>query len=190
MGGTWLVSYLALGQTFWLSSLFALTGGAIAFFTVKEIGTAQFVRRNGLTRREYKYIKKHLKEAKDKIGRLQRSLMSVRSIQQAKQNIELIRTVRKIYLNTKKEPKRFFKAEGFYYQRLDSLVEITEKYAFLSSQPVKSVEIKDSLVDTERTLTGLSESVKKDLYIMLDDDVDTLHFELDVAKNSMKRMKK
>lgn len=190
MTGSWLVSYLALDLTFWISSSVALIGGGIAFFAVKEIGYSQFLRKNGLTRREYKYIKKHLKEAKDKIGRLQRSLLSVRSIQQAKQNLELIRTVRKIYLNTKKEPKRFFKAEGFFYDRLDSLVEITEKYAFLSSQPAKPLEIKQSLVETEQTLTGLSESVKKDLYIMLDDDVDTLHFELDVAKNSIKRMKK
>lgn len=190
MGGTWLVSYLALEQTFWMSSLFALIGGGVAFFTVKEIGKIQLVRKNGLTRREYRYIRQHLKEAKDKIGRLQRSLLSVRSIGQAKQNLEIIRTVRKIYLNAKKEPKRFFKAEGFFYERLDSLVEITEKYAYISSQPVKSVEMKESLVETERTFTGLSDSVKKDLYIMLDDDVDTLHFELDVARNSMRRMKK
>lgn len=190
MGGTWLISFIALEQTFWLSTLYALIGGVIAFLTVKEIGKVQYLKQQGLTRREYKYIRKHLKEAKGKIARLQRSLMSVRSIDQVKRNLELIRTVRKIYSNTKREPKRFFKAEGFFYDRLDSLVEITEKYAFLSSQPVKSIEMKDSLVQTERTLYGLNESVKKDLYIMLDDDVDTLHFELDVARNSINRMKK
>nr|WP_156289578.1 5-bromo-4-chloroindolyl phosphate hydrolysis family protein [Oceanobacillus salinisoli] len=187
---TWLISFLAMEQTFFLSSLFALFGGGVVFIAVKEISHTRFVRRNGLTRREYKYIGKNLKEAKDKISRLQRALMSVRRIDQAKQNLEIIRTVKKIYMNTKKEPKRFYKAEGFYYDHLDSLVELTEKYAFLSSQPTKSKEIQDSLRDTRITLIGLKESVKKDLYIMLDDDVDTLHFEIDVAKNSINRMKK
>ncbi|RKQ35825.1 5-bromo-4-chloroindolyl phosphate hydrolysis family protein [Oceanobacillus halophilus] len=187
---TWLITFIGFELTFLLSNLIALAGGAIVFLTVKGIADYRFVRQNGLTRREYRYIEKNLKEAKEKISRLQRSLMSVRSIDQAKHNLELIRTVRKIYSNTKKEPKRFYKAEGFYYDRLDSLVELTEKFAYLSSQPAKSKEISDSLRDTRTTIQSLGESVKKDLYIMLDDDVDTLNFELDVAKNSMERMKK
>ncbi len=190
MIGIWLLSFLALEQTFLLSTVYAFISGGLTFLTVKGVSNRRFVKKNGLTRREYKYIERNLKEAKDKISRLQRALMNVRSIQHAKRNIEMIRTVRKIYSNTKKEPKRFYKAEGFFYERLDSLVELAEKYSFLSSQPAKSREMTISLRETESTLTSLNDSVKKDLYIMLNDDVDTLHFELDVAKNSINRMKK
>lgn len=186
----WLLSFLALEQTFLLSSVYALISGGLTFLTVGRVSNRRFVKKNGLTHKEYKYIEKNLKEAKEKILRLQRALVNVRSIQHAKRNIEMIRTVRKIYSNTKKEPKRFYKAEGFFYERLDSLVELAEKYSFLSSQPAKSKEMIVSLHETDSTLNSLNESVKKDLYIMLNDDVDTLHFELDVAKNSINRMKK
>ncbi|MFD1350989.1 5-bromo-4-chloroindolyl phosphate hydrolysis family protein [Oceanobacillus caeni] len=186
----WLLSFLALEQTFLLSSVYALISGGLTFLTVGRVSNRRFVKKNGLTHKEYKYIEKNLKEAKEKISRLQRALVNVRSIQHAKRNIEMIRTVRKIYSNTKKEPKRFYKAEGFFYERLDSLVELAEKYSFLSSQPAKSKEMIVSLHETDSTLNSLNESVKKDLYIMLNDDVDTLHFELDVAKNSINRMKK
>lgn len=190
MIGIWFLSFLALGQTFLLSSVYAVISGGVTFFTTRGISNSRFIKKNGLTRKEYKYIESNLKEAKEKISRLQRALMNVRSIQHAKRNIEMIRTVRKIYSNTKKEPRRFYKAEGFFYERLDSLVELAEKYSFLSSQPAKSREMTTSLLETESTLTSLNESVKKDLYIMLNDDVDTLHYELDVAKNSINRMKK
>ncbi|PAV30829.1 protein xpaC [Virgibacillus profundi] len=184
---TWLLSFFIFSQTFLFSSLYALAGGAVLYVSVKQIGNFRYLQKEGLTRRELKYIQKNLKEAKGKISRLQKALIQVRSLDQAKQNFEIIRTVRKIYSNTKKEPKRFYQAEGFYYKNLDSLVELTEKYAYLSSQPTKSWEMAESLLDTKRTVRSLNQTVKKDLHIMLKDDVDTLHFELDVAKQSFKK---
>ncbi|MGJ9457899.1 5-bromo-4-chloroindolyl phosphate hydrolysis family protein [Oceanobacillus sp. CF4.6] len=187
---TGLVSFFAFGQTILLSSLFAIAGGVVVYLTSKQILDYRFVKVNGLTRREYKFIENNLKEAKHKISRLQKSLFRVRSMQHAKQNLEIARTAQKIYANAKKEPRRFYQAEGFFYNHLDSLVELTDKYAYLSSQPAKTREMEKSLRDTRQTVGMLGESIKKDLHIMLDDDVDTLHFELDVAKQSISRTKK
>ena len=187
---TWLVSFFAFGQTLLLSSLFAVAGGAIIYLTSKQILNYRFGVVNGLTRREYKYIDNNLKDAKQKISRLQKALFRVRSLQHAKQNLEIARTAQKIYTNAKKEPKRFYQAEGFFYNHLDSLVELAEKYAYLSSQPAKTREMEKSLKDTRKTVGLLGETIKKDLHIMLDDDIDTLHFELDVAKQSISRTNK
>lgn len=187
---TWLVSFFAFGQTLLLSSLFAVAGGAIIYLTSKQILNYRFGLVNGLTRREYKYIDNNLKGAKQKISRLQKALFRVRSLQHAKQNLEIARTAQKIYTNAKKEPKRFYQAEGFFYNHLDSLVELAEKYAYLSSQPAKTREMEKSLKDTRKTVGLLGETIKKDLHIMLDDDIDTLHFELDVAKQSISRTNK
>jgi len=189
-GITWLIALIPFEQGLLMSSVYALLGGGFTFFSVKELQNFQIVRRNGLSRREYKFVNQNLKEAKEKINRLQRALLRVRSISHAKENYEILQTVRKIYSNTKKEPKRFFQAERFYYKNLDSLVELVEKYAFLSSQPAKTNEMNDSLKDTRQTIKALGNSVKKDLHVMLDDDMDTLHFELDVAKQSFKKIEK
>ncbi|RDW15717.1 protein xpaC [Oceanobacillus chungangensis] len=187
---TWLISFFTFEQTYLLSSLFAIIGGVVVYYSVKQMTKFSYLRRIGLSKREYKFIDNNLQEAKNKISRLNKALLSIRSIDQARQNFEIIRTVKKIYSNTKKEPKRFYQAEGFYYNHLDSLVELAEKFAFLSSQPVKNREMMEALRDTRITIAILGETVKKDLYIMLDDDIDTLHYELDVAKRSISKSKK
>jgi 5-bromo-4-chloroindolyl phosphate hydrolysis protein len=88
-----------------------------------------------------------------------------------------------------KEPKRFYQAEQFYFSHLDSVVELTEKYSFLASQPKKSLEINQSLIETRQTLNELTKVLEEDLYHVVSDDVDHLNFEIDVAKHSIKKQK-
>lgn len=187
---TWLFAFFVFSQTFLLSTLYALGSGTVIYISFKQITHIRMLKVHGLSRLEYHYIVKNLKEAKHKISRLQKALRHVKSIEMAKQNIEVIRTVRKIYANTKKNPKRFFKAEAFYYNHLDSLVELTEKHAYLSSQPAKTREMTTSLLDAQQMIGKMGNTVNKDLHHMLAGDVDTLHFELNVAKHSLNRAKK
>lgn len=186
----WLVSFFAFEQAFLFASLYSIIGAAGTYYSLKGITSYRYAKDNGLTRKEYKFISNNLKEAKAKISRLQRALLDVRQFGNARENMEILTTVKKIYSNTKREPARFFQAEGFYYKHLDSLVEIAEKYAYLSSQPVKSREMNDTMRDSRHTIIVLGQTVKKDLRIMLNDDVDTLHFELDVAKRTTGKPKK
>ncbi|WP_249671235.1 5-bromo-4-chloroindolyl phosphate hydrolysis family protein, partial [Bacillus thuringiensis] len=90
----------------------------------------------------------NLREAKLKIARLRKALFAVKNIQTIKQNIEILRIVRKSYSITKNEPKRFYQVERFYYQSLDSIVELTEKHAFLASQPKRNAKLEVSLSET------------------------------------------
>ncbi|WP_075983000.1 5-bromo-4-chloroindolyl phosphate hydrolysis family protein [Bacillus massilinigeriensis] len=184
----WLVSFFAFEQTFFLSTVFAILGGAIMYYSIKGISKRRFLKRHGLSRKEYMYIEKNLEEAKKKINRLNKALFSVRSIASLKQNIDIVRVSRRIYSITKKEPKRFYKAEKFYFTHLDSLVELSEKYAFLASQPKKNFELENSLRDTRLTIEDLTGSLEKDLYYILSNDIDELNFELDVAKKSIKTL--
>ncbi|MED4534421.1 5-bromo-4-chloroindolyl phosphate hydrolysis family protein [Metabacillus fastidiosus] len=185
----WSVSVFAIGQPLLLSSLFAVGGGLVAYSTTSFITTSLFLKRHSLSRKEYKYIQKNLEEANKKIKRLRKSLISIRNIASIKQNIELLRVVNKIYSITKTEPKRFYLAEEFYYSHLDSLVELSEKHAFLAAQPKKSKEMADSLTETRETISTLTQSVEKDLYDVLAKDIDHLNFELDVAKLTIDKKK-
>ena len=62
-----------------------------------------------------------------------------------------------------------------------------EKYTFLASQPVKDAELVKSLNDTKQTLEDIVELIEDDLRNMIDKDIDTLQFELEVAKKSIDR---
>ncbi|WP_010530755.1 5-bromo-4-chloroindolyl phosphate hydrolysis family protein [Lentibacillus jeotgali] len=187
---TGLISFFAYNAAFLMSGLYALIGGGAGYILTKQLIHYRFLKQKGLTRKEYKYINENLIEASEKIKRLQRTLKSVRSLQQARQYFEILVTVRKIYANTKKEPHRFYQAEPFYYKHLDSLVALMEKYAYLKSQPTHSKEINESLKETRETLTAMDGVIKADLHVMLNDDVNTLQFELDVANQSYRQVRK
>ncbi len=181
-GTIWLVSFFSLDQTFLLSSGFALLGGTVVLISAKALTHQRFLKQNQLSRKEYAYIKRHLKEADQKLKRLRKALFSIRTVSTIKQNIEMYRLVTKIYSITKKEPKRFYLVESFYYSHLESLVELSEKYAFLVGQPSKTRELEQSLTETRRTISQLSEQLEKDLQDVLSKDIHQLNFELDVAK--------
>ncbi|MEC1262068.1 5-bromo-4-chloroindolyl phosphate hydrolysis family protein [Bacillus swezeyi] len=183
----WFTSFFAFNQTFLLSSFYAAGAWIVIYLGGKWYGTYMILKDNQLTRREYAYIKQNLQEAKLKIARLRKALFAVKNIQTIKQNIEILRIVRKIYMITKNEPRRFYQVERFYYQNLDSIVELTEKYAFLASQPKRNAKLEVSLSDTRMTIEQLAKQLEEDLYDLLKTDIDHLEFELDVAKTHLRK---
>lgn len=184
----WFTSYFGFDQTFLMSSAISLGGGVLVYNLTSAVMTSRFLKKHQLTRKEYRYIKKNLDEAKQKINRLNKSLITIRDIPTLKQRLDVLRITRKIHTMTKTEPKRFYKAEKFYFSHLDSVVELTEKYRFLSQQPKKSHEIDVSLYETRQTLNDLAKALEEDLYYVIADDVDSLNFEIDVAKHSIKKL--
>ena len=184
-----LIFFLALDFTALLSVIIALGASIVVFYGLKGYTYNSLVKSSGLTRSEYKYIQKHLREAKLKIGRLQKAMFSVRNVITIKQNYEVLQVAKRIQSIVEKEPVRFYKAEEFYYSHLDSMVELTEKYAFLTKQPAKTHEIKDSLNETRVTISSMADTIKNDLYKILNEDMEDLRVELDVAKNSIEKNK-
>lgn len=182
-----ILSFFGLNQSLFLSIVYGLASGAAVYIAGIWNARRLFLKKHELTGREYAYIKKNLEEARQKMVRLRKALFQAKSIQMFKQNAEMLRIVRRIYLLTKKEPKRFYQAERFFYQTLDSVVELTEKYAFLSSHPKKSKELSMSLSETRITLTELTKRLEEDLTQAMGDEIDELQFELDAAKHSLKK---
>ncbi|QHM13277.1 5-bromo-4-chloroindolyl phosphate hydrolysis family protein [Bacillus subtilis] len=182
-----ILSFFGLNQSLFLSIVYGLASGAAVYIAGIWNARRLFLKKHELTGREYAYIKKNLEEARQKMIRLRKALFQAKSIQMFKQNAEMLRIVRRIYLLTKKEPKRFYQAERFFYQTLDSVVELTEKYAFLSSHPKKSKELSMSLSETRITLTELTKRLEEDLTQAMGDEIDELQFELDAAKHSLKK---
>ncbi|PLR77822.1 protein xpaC [Bacillus sp. V3-13] len=178
----WLISFVVFDQTFWLSVVYSLASAFLVFIIVKSSLKSRFLKKHQLGRKEYKYIKKNLDEAKTKIKRLRKAFFQVRDIASFRQTFETLRITKRIYTITKKEPKRFYQAEQFYYSHLDSIVELAEKYAFLSAQPNKKPELAVTLRDTRTALKELSMTIEEDLNQVLSNDIDSLNYELDVVK--------
>ncbi|MCY8915009.1 5-bromo-4-chloroindolyl phosphate hydrolysis family protein [Bacillus atrophaeus] len=182
-----IISFFVLNQSFFLSLIYGVAAGGAALSAGSWYSKRLFLKKHQLTRKEYTYIKKNLEEARGKIIRLRKALFQAKSIQIFKQNAEILRIVRRIYVLVKKEPKRFYQAERFFYQTLDSIVELIEKHSFLSTHPRKNKALSMSLSETRITLAELTKRLEEDLNLVMEEDIDDLHFELDIAKHSLKK---
>ncbi|MEH7108680.1 MULTISPECIES: 5-bromo-4-chloroindolyl phosphate hydrolysis family protein [Bacillaceae] len=186
---TWIICFWGVDLNFWPATGFAIVGGIATHFILAPIMGWNFLRKHQLSWKEYRYIQKNLADANKKIRRLNKSLFNIRDISSVKQRLDILRVTKKIQKMAVKEPKRFYQAEPFYFSHLDSVVELTEKYSFLASQPKKSLEINQSLIETKQTLNELAKVLEEDLYQVVSNDVDTLNFEIDVAKYTINKQK-
>ncbi|MCJ7839394.1 5-bromo-4-chloroindolyl phosphate hydrolysis family protein [Lederbergia sp. NSJ-179] len=184
----WIILFLGFDFSYWSASLCSLLVGGLTFYGVKFFFDHKFLKKNKLTRKEYAYIQRNLQDAKAKMARLQKAFFSVRSMGAFKQLYELNKLTKRMYQIVHNDPRRFYQSERFFFYHLDSVVELSERYAMLASQPVKNEQMYISLKETQSTLEDLSESVKKDIYHVLSRDVEDLNFELDVAKHSLKKL--
>ncbi|KEF37927.1 5-bromo-4-chloroindolyl phosphate hydrolysis protein [Schinkia azotoformans MEV2011] len=184
VGIIWPTAYFGFEQSFLNSSLLAILGGGLTNFILKKRGQNKLLKENQLTKKEYQYIAQNVKEANQKIKRLNKVLLSIRSFRVAKLLGNLQRLVKQIYQIVKKEPKRFYQAERFFFYHLDSVVELSERYVFLSRQNIKDLEVRKSLSETEDTLEKLVKSLNDDLLTVLSNDIETLNMELDVARQT------
>jgi 5-bromo-4-chloroindolyl phosphate hydrolysis protein len=182
----WALVYFLFHHLFWLSSAVSIFAGFVIYQWLKWMMTGKFLKQQGLSRKEYRFIRKNLKEAKLKMKRLQKAFLSVRQVDTFRLFYDMYKLVRKIYSLIKKEPKRFYQAESFFYVHLDSMVELIEKYALLNTQPVQNKEMIQSVQETKSTLQELHHEVEKDLYQLLSNDMDELQFELEYAKRSLR----
>ncbi|WP_077622524.1 5-bromo-4-chloroindolyl phosphate hydrolysis family protein [Sediminibacillus massiliensis] len=182
MSMIWLASFFAFDLSFWYSSGLSLLGAVLAYWVVSVSIFHRFLKKNQLNRKEYRYIRKNLTDAKRKIHRMQKALFSIREMAFLKEIFELIRVIRKIQQVTKKEPRRFYQGEKFYFSHLDSAVELTEKYVLLYSQPKKNSEMEKTLYETRHTIGEMKTTIEKDLYHILSNDIEQLQFEIDFTK--------
>lgn len=181
----WLISYFGFNCSFFVSTIFSLAGGFLVSWGSSFFMQHRFIKKNHLTRKEYRYIKDNLDEAGQKISRLQKALLSVHSIQSLKDRVEFIKVVRKIYRLTRKQPGRFYLAESFYFSHLDSAVELSEKYVFLSSQPAITPDLDLSLREAMLMLEKIKPLIEEDLYKVISEDHEQLDYEIDVAKHTL-----
>lgn len=186
---TGFISFVFFRQNFLPSLGIAVACGIVVYMILAIAQSRSFLKKHQLTKKEYRYIRKNLSEANKKINRLNKSLFTIRDLSSVKQRIDILRITKKIQKMAAKEPKRFYQAESFYFSHLDSIVELTEKYSFLASQPKKNLEINQSLIETRQTLNELTKVLEDDLFQVVSDDVDHLNFEIDVAKHTIKKQK-
>lgn len=141
-----------------------------------------YLREQKLTRREFKYVRKHLNESKPKIKTLLSHYTKVRSIADFKQVNEINRLARTIYKTVQKDPNRFFKVDSFFFSHLDNAVNLVNQYVHLVRMPHKSAEERNQINAAKITLEELKRTLQADLRALTKDDYAQMSVEIDLAK--------
>ena len=107
-----------------------------------------------------------------------------------KQNVkqecnEITTKISKILKYLEKHPKKIGESKKFFTYYLDTIYKIVNSYYELSSQGVKTKEIKEVMGKTENTLTLVSKSLDDQFARILQNDALDLDTEIDVLKGSI-----
>ena len=66
------------------------------------------------------------------------------------------------------------------------MVELVSRYDFLVSQPFKDEKMTNTLVETEKMILEMDTVIRDDLFALLNKDVETLDYEVEVARHAVK----
>ncbi|GGB06165.1 5-bromo-4-chloroindolyl phosphate hydrolysis protein [Macrococcus hajekii] len=173
-------TYFAFDQ--WID-WFVMLGSYIgAYMPIQWMTSKQYLEQAGLSRREYKYVRKHLSEASPKIKTLMSQYTKVRSIKDFKNVNEINRIARIIYKTVQKQPRKFFKVDSFFFSHLDNTVNLVDYYMHLVRMPQKNKEEMNQLHTARITLEELKRTLQADLRALNSEDFQALSVEVDLAK--------
>lgn len=176
------------------SPLSVVAATAVTYFStasiMKLIQKKKVLQQFQLTKTEYNHIREQLQLAQNRLNTLQKQFLRIRSVASFKHINELSRTSKRIINMVKKDPRRFYNAEQFFYAHLESAVTLVEKYSMLNTQPLKDPEIKMALQETTHTLDTVQQLIDDDLKQVLSSDIEHLKLEIDFAKLSANEQKK
>ena len=180
-------SMIAFDIHLFLDMMIATGGFFAAYFPTQSISLNSQLQKMGISKSEYRYVKRQLSEAREKIKRLRQTYKNVRTLKDAKLIYDINRLVRTIYQAVENDPKLFFNAQQFFHSNLDSAVNTIEQYLFLYKMPGKTKEEKVKLHETRISLLELKRTIRSNLSAMNRDSYQALEVEKDFIKMNRKR---
>lgn len=161
----------------------------MSYFPTQRLTSKKYLTEIGLSRRDYYYVRNHLKQTQDKIRTILKSFINVRSIQDFRQINDIYRISKSIHFAVKQRPAMFFKVESFFYSHIDNALNLIESYTRLAKMPKKSVEEKQKLEQTRITLDEVKRTLIADLKRINEDDYERLDVEMQLNKLEQTRHK-
>ncbi|MCU5745538.1 5-bromo-4-chloroindolyl phosphate hydrolysis family protein [Staphylococcus sp. SQ8-PEA] len=181
------ISIFSLNIDYIFDVLISIATFGIVYFPTQRLSSRKYLREIGLSRRDYRYVRHQLNDANDKIRRIFKAFINVRSIKDFKQVSEIYRISRAIYFAVKQQPSRFFIVEGFFYSHVENALNLIEAYTRLTKSPKKTKDVKQQLVQTRITLDEVKRTLIADLRRINDEDYRALDIEMEVNRMEQKR---
>lgn len=183
------LSYFLLDLPLFSSFLIGIGIPSLAVFFMVLSSIWKRVGRIDPYREETAYLKHQVKEAKKKLGLIRRSLFKVRTVNGWIKMAKLYKQAKGIIKVVEEEPARYRDVQAFFTQYLPATVTLVDRYSFLAKQPVGSIEVKESLRQTELLMEEMASIYHQLLLNTLSQDVMTLEIEQKMLKQSFQEKK-
>ncbi|KJE26519.1 5-bromo-4-chloroindolyl phosphate hydrolysis family protein [Geobacillus kaustophilus] len=136
---------------------------------------------------EWEYVQSQLREARALWKRLRRARFQLRSMAMWQVVSRLSSVVDRLIRAVEQRPHRLRLAQPFLLNEWPTAVEMVEKYAYLSQQPVQSADMAKALRETEKVLGELTSAAERQLLEVLSNDVWSLQTEAKLLRQSLQQ---
>ncbi|MEW5321588.1 5-bromo-4-chloroindolyl phosphate hydrolysis family protein [Geobacillus thermoleovorans] len=136
---------------------------------------------------ELAYVRSQLGEARALWKRLRRARYRLRSVAMWQAISRLSTVVDRMIRAIEQQPHRLRLAQPFLLNEWPTAVEMVEKYAYLSQQPVQSADMAKALRETEKVLGELTSAAERQLLEVLSNDVWSLQTEAKLLRQSLQQ---
>lgn len=185
-----LFSTIQLDIHFLLDMGIFLGSYVFSYLPIQWYSSGKFLKEMGLTRSEYRFIRKQLNDANPKLKTLYKNYMRVRSYSEFKKLNEISKLARTIYNTVKQAPEKFYNVESFFYSHLDNTVNLIDNYTRLQRMPNKSKEEKAKLKQTKLTIDENKRTLIADLKRLNESSYHQLDIEMELSNMNNKRAEK
>ncbi|QLK86195.1 5-bromo-4-chloroindolyl phosphate hydrolysis family protein [Staphylococcus sp. 17KM0847] len=148
---------------FLLDMFVGIFGFAMGYVPTQRLTSKNYLDELGLTRKDYRYIRHQSNAAQNKVKRIFKTFINVRSIQDFKLVNDIYRLTRTINQIVRQKPNQFYRIESFYYSHIDNALHLVESYTHLAKMPMKSAEEQQMLHQTRITLEEIKRTLVADL---------------------------
>lgn len=175
-------SILTFDISFIYDMLIGSAGFVLGYIPTQRLTSKSYLKELKLSRKDYRYINHQVNTAQNKIKRIFKTFIKVRSINDFKLVNDIYRISKTVNMTVRQRPNQFFNVESFYYTHIDNALNLIESYTRLAKMPVKSQDERQMLQQTRITLEEVRRTLVADLKQVNAQDYEQLDTEMRLNK--------
>ena len=142
---------------------------------------------NGMTDKDIAFFRQTMLETKQHIATLEKNMDDVAKLKAINLKTDVIKASKGLFKELVKEPHKLALADGFLYNHLPNIVELTNKYIEINDHDIKNKNTYEYLNKSAVAIEEVSRLILKDYTSFVSDDLDDLDVELSIANQNLNR---
>lgn len=142
---------------------------------------------NGMSEKDIAFFRQTMLETKQHIATLEENMDDVAKLKAINLKTDVIKASKGLFKELVKEPQKLSLANGFLYNHLPNIVELTNKYKEINDHDIKNKNTYEYLNKSAIAIEEVSRLIVKDYTSFVSDDLADLDVEMSIAKQNLQR---